>query len=107
MSKYTPRVTTGPDGIVAFIDIDGTPVIGQPHHPQAVNREPWATEEEALVWATEYAQVMAQQEQEAAAAEAAAIAEQEAAVAQIAEDRERLIRVEAMLAELLGRANNA
>lgn len=108
MTQFTPRATTDADGaIMAFIDADGAPMIGQPFHPQALNREPWASEADALAWATEYVDVLAQQEIDAVEAERIAVEEQEAAARQIVEDRERLQRIEAMLAELLGRATSA
>lgn len=51
MSKYTSRIETVDGEIVAWIDRDGFQMIRQPHHPNALNNETWATEADALAWA--------------------------------------------------------
>lgn len=53
MAKYTTRVTTDEDGIKAWIDLDGSICIVQPHHPGKT--ETWSSEAEAKVWADGHA----------------------------------------------------
>ena len=51
MSTYTSRTELEDGAVVAWIDRDGFQMIRQPHHPNAFNNEPWASEAEALAWA--------------------------------------------------------
>lgn len=48
---FTWRVTIEDGSPVAWIDVNGYPSIKQPHHPNAINFEPWASESEASAWA--------------------------------------------------------
>ena len=52
MDKYTYRVVTENGAIMAYIDMDGNPVIGQPHFPGAT--EPWASESAAEEWVIQH-----------------------------------------------------
>jgi len=53
MSRYTARVTNDDAGINAWVDQNGLICIKQPQAPGA--EEGWATEAEALAWATTHA----------------------------------------------------
>lgn len=108
---FTYRIETNPENgrPLVWIDVDGMPVIRQPHHPNAAldPADPtvgaWETEPEAAAWAEAYiAESIAQQEAEAAA-QAERIAAEEAAVVAAEEDRARLARIEDMLAQLLAK----
>lgn len=104
MSTYTYELVETETGHTAvWIQRDGEPVVYQPHHPAAINGEPWATSEAAAAWAVKAVEDM--QTADAAYEAAVKAAEAEAAAAQTAleEDRARLIRVEAMLKELLNK----
>lgn len=68
MAKYTVRITNDEQGIIAWIDQDGLKCIAQPHLPGESN--PWATENEALIWANKHAEEL-EKEHEAAIALAA------------------------------------
>lgn len=48
MNKYTSRVVIENGTIMAYIDMDGNPVIGQPNFPGATT--PWSSAEEAQSW---------------------------------------------------------
>lgn len=52
MNKYTSRVVIENGSIMAYIDMDGKPVIGQPNYPGATT--PWANAEEAQAWVDEH-----------------------------------------------------
>lgn len=96
MRTYNVRIENEEGAIIAWIDIDGNPVIKQPHAPGSSS--PWASELEAQTWANEHI-LLLQQNDEAVAAEAA---KQEALVAQAQADSERLARIEEKLDQLLG-----
>lgn len=105
MTTFTHRVTvdeiTG--AIAAWIDVDGMQSIYQPHSPNSLNMEPWASIEEAEAWAVQACADFAAQEVAAVAAEEAARAAEEAAAAAVQADRDRLVRIENMLTELLAK----
>jgi hypothetical protein len=63
----------------------------QPHHHNALNNEPWATEEEATAWAIEAVERMT-----------ADVQIQASAAVQAEEDRQRLVNIENMLKQLTG-----
>jgi hypothetical protein len=86
MSTYTSRTELEDGAVVAWIDRDGYQMIRQPHHPNAFNNEPWATEAEALAWAD--ATIVDLEENEARQAQQ--VADQEAAAARAIEDSAKL-----------------
>jgi len=86
MSTYTSRIELEDGAVVAWIDRDGYQMIRQPHHPNAFNNEPWATEAEALAWAD--ATIVDLEENEARQAQQ--VADQEAAAARAIEDSAKL-----------------
>ena len=88
---YTYRITNDENGIMVWIDLDGSPVIMQPHHHNALNNEPWATEQEAEAWAIEAVERMT-----------ADVQIQASAAVQAEEDRQRLVNIENMLKQLTG-----
>lgn len=100
MPAFTYEVESDPEtgNPVVWISSDGSRFIRQPHHPNAVNFEPWASELDALTWAQEHVVVLAREEEAARAREA----EQTALIEQAKADSERLRRVEQMLETLLG-----
>ena len=51
MAIYTSRITEEDNQIIAWIDRDGYQVISQPHHPSAINGQPWTSKDEAQKWA--------------------------------------------------------
>ena len=53
MATYTTRLTNDENGIVAWIDLDGSKCIMQPHAPGET--EGWKTEQEAQAWADKHA----------------------------------------------------
>ena len=90
---YTYRITNDENGIMAWIDQDGQPIIMQPHHHNAVNNTPWTSEAEAEAWAVEAVERL-QEEAE----------ERVSLAAQAEADRQRLINIENMLKQLTGQA---
>lgn len=86
MSTYTSRTELENGEVVAWIDRDGYQMIRQPHHPNAFNNEPWASEVEALAWADATIADLEANE----ARQAQQIADQEAAAARAAEDSAKL-----------------
>lgn len=66
--KYTVRITNDDEGIIAWIDVNDTPSIKQPHAPGY--QEGWKTEAEAKAWADEHAAELTAMYEAAAAAEA-------------------------------------
>lgn len=54
---YTYRIEENPT-IVHILDINGSSVIQQPHHPEAENFAPWASVEEAESWVIEHLEKM-------------------------------------------------
>lgn len=84
------EITNDADGIVAWILNDGNKFIRQPHHPDAFNFEPWKSVEEATVWAQSYIVEYQNQEQLL-----------NAELEKAEEDRQRLIRIESMLQQIV------
>ena len=104
MSDYTYRITTDETtgAVTAWVDVDGMQAFVQPHHPSAVNGEPWASAADAEAWAVEFCAALKAEEEQMAAAAAAAEAEAAAVAAAAQEDRDRLARIESKLDQLLG-----
>lgn len=86
MSIYTSRTELEDGAVVAWIDRDGYQMIRQPHHPNAFNNQPWASEAEALAWADATIADLEANE----ARQAQQIADQEAAAARAIEDSTKL-----------------
>lgn len=86
MSTYTSRIELEDGAVVAWIDRDGYQMIRQPHHPNAFNNEPWATEAQALAWADATIADLEANE----ARQAQQVADQEAAAARAIEDSAKL-----------------
>jgi hypothetical protein len=101
MSKYTKRIENTDGTIIAWIDRDGYQMINQPHHPSALNNEPWADEAEASAWADEAIEEIVanekKQSQQAAETEAL-IAQAKIDSAKIAEMHEMILALQAKLA---------
>jgi hypothetical protein len=53
MTKYTTRVTNEPEGITAWVDVDGAICIKQPNSPGLEGN--WTTEADAKAWADKHA----------------------------------------------------
>ena len=96
MRAYSVRIENEDGAIIAWIDIDGNPVIRQPHAPGL--SEAWVSESEAQSWANEHI-LLLQQNDQAVEEEAA---RQQALIAQAQADSERLARIEEKLDQLLG-----
>lgn len=96
MRTYNIRIETENGSPVAWIDIDGNPVIKQPHAPGAV--APWLSVAEAQAWAEEH--VLTLQQNDNAIEEENS--KQQALIEQAQADSERLARIEAKLDQLLG-----
>lgn len=61
-TNFSPRVTTNEDNfITAWVDQNGSVCIEQPFNPDLAGKPTWTSEEEALTWATSYAQTLASQ----------------------------------------------
>jgi hypothetical protein len=111
VTTFTYRVETDPDSQtpIAWIDADGSPVIRQPHHPNAVlnpddpSQGNWEDNVTAAAWAAAYCVQLAAEEQAAIDAAAAQQAAEEQAAQQAADDRDRLVRIEQMLTQLLAK----
>lgn len=54
---YTYRIEENPT-VVHILDINGSSVVQQPHHPNAENFAPWVSMEEAENWAIEHLEIM-------------------------------------------------
>jgi hypothetical protein len=91
MDKYTYRVVIENGAIMAYIDMDGNPVIGQPHFPGAT--EPWASESAAEEWVIQHT---AELNTSWATNESARIAKEE----QETLNNQRLEEIHAMLTQL-------
>ena len=100
-TTYTVRVVTEEGNIIAYIDADGSAVIGQPNFPGQPGN--WATEEEAKAWADKHAQELNDASAAADAAQLAAEqrqAEQDALIAQAKIDSQKIAELHDMLTKL-------
>lgn len=96
MAQITWRVTDDADGIIAWIDDEGYPILRQPHHPQQLlvdGKGGWSSVAEAETWVSKKAEDIIEGNANREAEEAKVAAKQE-------EERQRLINIEAMLIQL-------
>lgn len=97
MRAYTVRVTQEEGKHVAWIDIDGLPVIRQTSRPGSQEGEFFESSADAKSWADSHVLDIEASEQ----AQLEEVARQEALVAQAQADSERLLRIEEKLDQLL------
>jgi hypothetical protein len=97
MREYTVRVTQEEGKHVAWIDIDGSPVIKQLSRPGSQEGEFFESSADANSWADSHVLEIQASEQ----AQLEEVARQEALVAQAQADSERLLRIEEKLDQLL------
>ena len=98
---YSVRVVTEDGNIVAYIDANGTPVIGQPNFPGKPGN--WESVEDAQAWADEHAQQLRDGAAAADAAEEEAKrrqAEQDALIAQAKIDSQKIAEMYDMITKL-------
>jgi hypothetical protein len=61
-TNFSARVTTNEDNfIIAWVDRDDAVCIEQPFNPESGNGATWTSEEEAMIWATAHAEMLAAQ----------------------------------------------
>jgi len=97
MREYTVRVTQEEGKSIAWIDIDGSPVIRQTSRPGSQEGESFTNNADAKSWADSHVLEIQASEQ----AHLEEVARQEALVAQAQADSERLLRIEEKLDQLL------
>jgi hypothetical protein len=97
MREYTVRVTQEEGKHVAWIDIDGSPVIKQLSRPGSQEGQFFESAADAQSWADSHILDIQASEQ----AHLEEVARQEALVAQAQADSERLLRIEEKLDQLL------
>jgi hypothetical protein len=97
MRVYNIRIETEDGNPVAWIDIDGLPVIKQPSAPGSESSA-WTSSQDAQSWAEDHVAQLQSYEEEA---EAKIVSDAEL-IAQAKADSDRLARIEDKLNQLLG-----
>jgi hypothetical protein len=103
--NYTTRIVEEDGKLIAYIDINGEPVIGQPGLP---GQNTWSSREEAEAWLTQHVENLISYDAQAEAARLeaeTAKAEQDALILQAKEDSVKIEQIYQMLSQLSNPSN--